>query len=209
MVKSLHANSPSAPPPPFPFPPHPIPPCDPVRAGDSGHTAGLNCVIYEHPISSGSAVGVLGLNSREKYASTGNDYLHHQWSRSFVVLHYCYPGPKWLYMQLGVVCGIEYTCTVTITDAKRTKRPLCNLRTTRALVSLRISAYSCPLTESVDTVVYVDEQTAQMCKLIWTYVVCKMHKGQFRALASIIYIAEMKLCITLSFSMCQKYKHHV
>ena len=42
------------------------------------------------------------------------------------------------------------------------KVPLCNLRTTQALISLRIAqadlGLRCPLIESVDIVVYVDEQ---------------------------------------------------
>ena len=39
--------------------------------------------------------------------------------------------------------------------------PLCNLRTMKALISLRISL-CCPLTESMETVVFVDKETVQI-----------------------------------------------
>ena len=67
------------------------------------------------------------------------------------------------------------------------KGPLCNLRTTQADQGLR-----CPLTESVDTVVYADEQ--KMPRLDRTDAhagfVCKMYKGPFRVLRIICFRGE-------------------
>ena len=65
-----------------------------------------------------------------------------------------------------------------------------------------------PLTESMDTVVYADEQrcsdqTARMLMLIWTYVMRKLYKGLFRTLRTkYIYLdmlSYLELCKPMYF----------
>ena len=70
---------------------------------------------------------------------------------------------------------------------KAQKGPSCNLRTMQAQIAYAQAdqGLHCPLTESMDTVVYVNrecsDQTAQMHTLIWTYTVRK-YTGPFPAL---------------------------
>ena len=52
--------------------------------------------------------------------------------------------------------GLDHATYIALRNAQ--KGPLCNLQTTQAQISLCIQGLRCPIPESMDTVLYIDEQ---------------------------------------------------